>query len=423
MCSAGKGLARIVAVSTIAATTIFASRAPAASQEFALFPCSRQAVGGITVPSVDGCVAPAVPATATGASHDAMQGFHDQIRADLLATMAEGLPRSRKEREESAGDFLFGLITLGVPFMGRAWHADGYQFTVNPSSQAPAFESKSSSFGIQASADATRWFGPLPVSQWRLGLFGGVVNTDTDLGAAPALGFSNSGSGENRSFVIGGSSLMRNGPVYFLTTVSGNFGDTDVVNNALGSRGSFDTRGTLVSGTSGIIIPVSGGPVMADLRGGITYARHEGGGYIDSDSYALNATKIKEWSGDASVTLFRDWAYAGAIVRPFITTGVRHRFDYDHSISAPAQNVVGIPILVNGYTVTYTSANTAWHVEGGMRLGNAGPVRFNSAVRYEASSDYDALSWRIGATMPLMSADDATPPPATRRGRSASRAK
>jgi outer membrane autotransporter protein len=338
------------------------------------------------------------------------------MRADLLAGILDRMDREREWRNVGADNFLLGLVFLGTVFMGQASHADGYKFTVNPSSQAPGFDARSASVGVHASVDATRWFGAMPVSQWRLGLYGGFVSTNTDLGATPVFGLSSAGSGDNRSFVIGRSSLVRQGPVYYLTTVSGNFGDTDVTNNVLASRGSFETHGVAVSGTAGVILPVSG-PIMADLRGGITYAHHEGDGYTDSNGYVLNATRIEEWAGEASVTFFRDWAYRGGIVRPFIQTGIRHRFDYDHTISAPAQAVAGIPIIVNGYTVTYSNADTVWHIEGGVRLADMGPIRFNGAIRYDVSSDSDAISGRLGATIPLTLMEAAP----ARRARSASR--
>lgn len=292
---------------------------------------------------------------------------------------------------------------LSVFPTGRLVHTqhDGYRTSINPSFAGPGFQYDEATFLAAGGIDITKWAGLGPDRTWKVGAFIGYNAIDLDVGSTRAvsrsLGVRRNGHGENDSFIAGAYSLMTYRHFYSLSVISGNWGETDIKNNLLDSRGDYDTDGIATVSYIGGVFPL-GGMLKFNARASYGYSELEGDSYRDSVGFLTGRSEVEEHWGGLSGTLFAELPRGNGVLKPFVKVGVKHRFDYDNEVFIPRQTAGGVTF--DSVRVRFDDDDTSINVEGGAQYA-VGKWEYEASVFYDGSGDYDTVGGRIGAKISL----------------------
>src|SRR5690606_4043764 len=132
----------------------------------------------------------------------------------------------------------FGVFASGQ--FAKVEH-DGFDIS-NDSFRAmgPSFDANDFSAAISFDFNAAKHFGFDDQYGLNIGVFGGYTSTDVDLGSFQS--FASVGEGTNEAGMFGAYTLFRRGLNYGLISATGFIGQSDVVNHALNTTGSYDTE-------------------------------------------------------------------------------------------------------------------------------------------------------------------------------------
>ncbi len=356
--------------------------------------------------SADNCAGPSQASVSTQALGESHQRSVDGMQGQLL----------------NGGSALGPFFVFSSHPQGRLAFTDhdGLTGSFNPTFKMP--EHHVDDFTVMASIGYDLTNGRMarggmkdrPVSSklWQVGAFVGYENIKTELGATPfianTLNLNSAGEARNNSLLIGGYSLMAWKKWYYLSIISGNFGHTDVTNNVLGANTGYDSRGfvsgsavgfikTLRQSAGGMKDGPRGNALKMDVRAGYSYSYHEG------DAHTLGTLQVgesesKTIAGSASVTFFKEIISGDAVKKPYIKTGVKHRFDHENTLVIPTQTIQG-----NTFTQTkidFDDNDTFFNVEGGLAIAKRNGT-FNGSMFYETNGDSDTVGGRLTYTMKL----------------------
>src|SRR5690606_14842594 len=162
-----------------------------------------------------------------------------------------------------------------------------------------------------------------------IGVFGGYTSTDVDLGSFQS--FASVGEGTNEAGMFGAYTLFRRGLNYGLISATGFIGQSDVVNHALNTTGSYDTEGYAVTASAGHIF-VLGERARFDLRGGILGASFEGGDYVDSGGNVFGKSRISFGALKFEPGIYADYQMEnGMVFSPYARADIQQRFSYENT--------------------------------------------------------------------------------------------
>lgn len=232
-----------------------------------------------------------------------------------------------------------------------------------------------------------------------IGVFAGVSQLDMDLFAQPIAGIgADPGKAVNEAFMYGGAINYTVGQFYATMTAVGSSGETQLNDYWNGAqfnlpggvyRRQFDTAGYVVSGVSGVVLPL-GGSFFAGVEGGVRHLNFEtdrflsqlGGLTFQQD---MQATTAMGAIGLFTVIQTGDWT-----TRPYVRASLQH--DVDFSLTA-LQRDAQTGILQEA--IVFTREATVKSAEAGLNWTN-GNVNVSAAGFVESAADQSTLGGRLG---------------------------
>jgi outer membrane autotransporter protein len=285
-----------------------------------------------------------------------------------------------------------GLSSSQYSMSGYRWRGhDGYDVSTSASSltgKGPGFDEGHAGLTLAARYDATSFFG-LTDRSVTLGLMANYTHSDISVDAGPfAPTLSKLGSADVDSWSLGTYGLVTDGQRYGLVTVTGTLGETETRSNLFPIRSDFRSAGIATSAMAGWLIPV-GKDAKVDFRGGLNYAYASGDDHKDSIGLSYMDDKTQEFSGTVSVRIFGTLQAGEGSIRPFVQTGLTHRFQYENSLKI--QNV----------DVSFNDADTSVFARTGFDFNLGATTQAYVAVRGDASQDYRSVEGQVGLTFKL----------------------
>ncbi len=333
----------------------------------------------------------------------------------------------------------------GVSVSGSRLKHDGYrlktpvqqvdctQVPIQPINELLPFETNTVVVSGLGELDLTEQFGLPSTHLFRVGAaIGGKWlrtkysgNIFTPSSFSQTIGV-NAGSGklEESGVQIDLYSLLARNTAYLITAVSLGFGDSDVTNPTFsglrftapigtpgansgvetavfgGGRGSTDYRDVSVSGVVGNVFTLAqrdSRRFLLDLSGGLLYSSYRRDDFTDSAGVRYSDAETDEFSGKIEMKLAVEMLHGNDVITPFIRAGVKHRFDFDSSVTVfnpttgLCQDAAGnVSATACDFTATYNlkSDNTFWRIGGGVGASlHAGTHQGAFEVYYEGSGD------------------------------------
>ena len=209
------------------------------------------------------------------------------------------------------------------------------------------------------------------------------------------------GSGNNESFIVGGSWLWAGGQgAYVVATAVATWGQSNITDK----WGDFpninhyqsDTAGFVGTLTAGRAVPLTAAPngPMLDLRGALGYVFNEADPFLNVFGNEFKS-RLSAWNATASATVFTNVVQNDGVFRPYVQGYVRQEFNYDQKLKF-SDTPGGEPHTLTAYQQA--------HTYGGADAGFTYTVRnmtFGAAVYFEQSRDERTLGGRVRASWQL----------------------
>jgi len=195
------------------------------------------------------------------------------------------------------------------------------------------------------------------------------------------------GEGAIRSYALGAYSLFNSRPFYMLGIASHSWAHADLNSAIDGADASPDSRGYLLSGNIGALLPAGG--AFLDLRVGATFAQGQIDNYRDSAGIAYTDADISDTSGSASAKLLFTHQAQWATLKPFVQAGVTQRFDESNEV------------LADGVPYSFHDADFSVFGRVGVDISHGDSFQAYVAVRGEKSEDRDSIAGQVGFTLKL----------------------
>jgi hypothetical protein len=316
--------------------------------------------------------------------------------AKTVATQIQNLLEQEIEPRDGAGAnfnsalsgvyqqcFRDGLSVFTLSGISRERH-DGFTVTSPAGSfQGTPFETLT--YGLTAGArwDASHALG-LERSTLVVGGFGNVSSSDLKVGGD---GEQLIGEGAIRSYALGAYSLFNSRPFYMLGIASHSWAHADLNSPIDGADASPDSRGYLLSGNIGALVPA--GSAVFDLRVGATFAQGQIEDFRNSAGIAYTDADLSDTSGSASAKLLFRHQAQWATLRPFVQVGITQRFDESNKV------------LADGVPHNFHDADFSVFGRVGVDISRGDSFQAYVAVQGEKSKDRDGIAGQVGFTLEL----------------------
>ncbi len=314
----------------------------------------------------------AVNASIVNAVVEALYGVNrDALDADLA--LANG--GSRIAVTPSFGIFASGQFA-------RTEH-DGYDvYDGVTRSTGPDFSANDFSAAISLDFNAAKHFNLDTKYGLNLGLFGGYASTDVSL--SPFLGFTDGGTGSNKSGMFGGYVLARQGTNYVLVSASAFLGRSNVRNGILNSTGKYDTEGYAATASAGHIFMI-GDRTRFDLRGGLLAVSFTGDGYTDSAGNQFGDSRIGFGAVQFAPGIYGDYQLSNdMILSPYARMELQQRF------GATNTTVIG------ARRIEFDDSDFSTALSAGFNLKMSQATTLSGEVRGKLSSDSSTIGGKLG---------------------------
>ncbi len=255
------------------------------------------------------------------------------------------------------------------------------------SGKTPGFEEDHYGLTLGTRFDGSALF-DAPARSVTLGVLANYTHTQIDVDAPAALPLSNGGSAEVHSWSAGAYGLVTDGRRYGLLTVTGTYGSPETDNAVLPATAEFNNFGLATSAMTGILLSAGQG-AKVDFRGGLTYVNATSDDYSDSNGVSFTDARMEEFSGSVSARLFGVVQAEGYVLRPFVQTGLSHRFHYENELS------------VDGESFSFDEADSSVFARAGIDFNVDASTQAYLAVRGDASEDYRSVEGQVGVTFKL----------------------
>ena len=216
------------------------------------------------------------------------------------------------------------------------------------------------------------------------GGFGNISSSDLKVGGGsePLIG-----EGAVRSYGLGGYSLFNSRPFYMLGIASHSWAHADLTSPTGEADVSPDSRGYIVSGSIGALLPAGG--AFLDLRVGTTFAKGHIDDYRDAAGIAFTDSDLSEASGSASAKLLFTEHLQGTTLKPFLQAGVTQRFDQSNEIVA------------DGVPYSFHDADLSIFGRIGVDISHGEGLQSYISVRGDKSEDREGIAGQFGFTLKL----------------------
>ncbi|WEX10849.1 autotransporter outer membrane beta-barrel domain-containing protein [Chelativorans sp. AA-79] len=300
----------------------------------------------------------------------------DSVMDDAVEWSYE-LPGSLRAAQVSP---TFGIFASGQ--WARVSH-DGFEVSSGGISGAgPSFTADDFSATISLDWNAAKHFGFEDRYGLNIGFFGGYTSTDVSLD--PFMSFTSLGSAENESGMFGLYGLFRKGFTYTLVSATTFIGETDIVNDLLGSAGSYDTTGFAMTASLGRIYPLSD-RVRFDLRGGIVGVTFTGDGFTDSAGYDFGKSRVSFGALKFEPGIYSEHRLEnGWILSPYARGEMQVRFGYRNTGS------------FEGSEFDFDDSDVSLSLSAGLNLKTSPKSTMSAEFRGKASSDSTTIAGKIG---------------------------
>lgn len=248
------------------------------------------------------------------------------------------------------------------------------------SGKTPFFDEDNYGLTIGTRFDGSELFGAAPRSV-TLGFLGNYTHTDIEIGGG-------GGTADVESISAGAYGLVTDGQTYGLFTVVGTYGSPETeTTDVLPVNAEFNNFGVTTSAMGGVIVSL--GESKLDLRGGLSYFHATADDYVDSEGTSYTDSRMEDFSGSLSARLFSVMRTPDYTLRPFVQTGVNHRFHYENELK------------VNDVEFSFDDADTTVFARAGVDFDLGATTQAYLAVRGDASEDMQSIAAQIGVTFKL----------------------
>lgn len=274
----------------------------------------------------------------------------------------------------------FGVFASGQ--FAKVEH-DGFEVSNDTfRAMGPSFDANDFSAAISFDFNAAKHFGFDEQYGLNIGVFGGYTSTDVDLGSFQS--FASVGEGTNEAGMFGAYTLFRQGLNYGLISATGFIGQSDVVNYALNTTGSYDTEGYAVTASAGHIF-VLGERTRFDMRGGILGATFEGGDYVDSGGNVFGKSRISFGALKFEPGIYADYQMEnGMVFSPYARADVQQRFSYRNTSD------------LAGTEFDFDDSDFSAAVSTGFNMRMTQSATLSAEVRGKFSSDSTTVAGKLG---------------------------
>jgi outer membrane autotransporter protein len=270
----------------------------------------------------------------------------------------------------------------------KALRHDGFDisssFAPADGGKTPGFDEQNYGLTVAGRFDGSDILGAAPHSV-TLGVLGNYTHTDIDV---DGVGGGKGGSADIDSWSVGAYGLVTDGGKYGLVTVVGTFGSPQTSNFVIPAEAEFNNFGFATSAVAGVLVPM-GGATKLDLRGGFNYVYGESEDYRDSAGILFSDGRLEEFSGTVSARLFSVMHFDSYNIRPFVQTGLTHRFSYENELT------------IDGEDFSFDDADTSVFARAGFDFDIGRTTQAYLAVRGDASEDFEAIAAQVGVTFRL----------------------
>jgi hypothetical protein len=271
----------------------------------------------------------------------------------------------------------------------KALRHDGFDisssFAPADGGKTPGFDEQNYGLTVAGRFDGSDILGAAPHSV-TLGVLGNYTHTDIDV---DGVGGGKGGSADIDSWSVGAYGLVTDGGKYGLVTVVGTFGAPKTASNlVIPAEAEFNNFGFATSAVAGVLVPM-GGATKLDLRGGFNYVYGESEDYRDSLGILFSDGRLEEFSGTVSARLFSVMHFDSYNIRPFIQSGLTHRFSYENELT------------IDGEDFSFDDSDTSVFARAGFDFDIGRTTQAYLAVRGDASEDFEAIAAQVGVTFRL----------------------
>jgi len=280
-----------------------------------------------------------------------------------------------------------GSVASQFMVSGYKWRShDGFAVSsASGTSTTPGFDEDNYGLTVGTRFDGSSLF-DAPPSSVTLGVLANYTHTEIEVDAPS--GGTKGGSAEVDSWSAGAYGLVTDGRRYGLFSVTGTYGSPETSNDVVPASAEFNNFGVSASALTGILLS-AGATTKLDLRGGLTFTHATSDDYTDSASVSYTNGHMEAFSGSVSARLFSIVQADGYNLRPFVQTGLSHRFHYENELD------------VDGETFAFDEADTSVFARAGVDFSLSDSTQAYLAVRGEASEDYESIAGQVGITFKL----------------------
>jgi hypothetical protein len=224
------------------------------------------------------------------------------------------------------------------------------------------------------------------------GVNGGIAESDLDVRANSALrslGLTQAGVGKLKSWSAGGFALLTTRAWYTGAAAGGSWGRAETENFVTGARSDFDGSSFTSALFAGRILPIVSDDVRLDLRATLGYQRTVGEAHNDTIGITYSDHIVETFDGSLSARLFGVVRLPSLTLRPYVQSGVVHRFHYLNELQ------------IQGIDFSFDDADTSVFFAGGLDFDINSTLQLSTGVRHDHSPDYDSLTGRIGVLLKL----------------------
>ena len=275
--------------------------------------------------------------------------------------------------------------SFGIFASGQFAHTDhgGYDvYNGVTHGTGPSFDANDFSAAISLDFNAAKHFQFDTEYGLNLGLFAGYASTDVNLN--PFLGFTDVGSGTNKSGMFGGYALFRKQTTYALVSASAFLGKSEIRNGILNSTGNYDTTGYAATASVGHIFLLSD-RMRFDLRGGILGVSFTGDGYTDSAGNEFGDSRISFGALQFAPGIYGDYRLSnGMTFSPYGRLELQQRFG--------ASNTT----VIDTRKIEFDDADFSTALSTGFNLKMTDATTLSGEVRGKWSADSSTIGGKLG---------------------------
>ncbi|CAM5769257.1 hypothetical protein MAMO4S_02750 [Mesorhizobium amorphae] len=251
----------------------------------------------------------------------------------------------------------------------------------NISNLTPGYSADEFSAALTFDLNADEAFDLNKKYRTNFGLFGGYASSDIVSGASGT--FDRTGTADNNSGVFGGYGLFRQDNDYVIVSAAGFIGQTEITNDVLDTKGSYDTKGYNVTGSVGHILRLDNG-IRFDLRGGISGTAFVGANYTDDGGNRFDKSRISFGSIQLEPGIYADYQLEnGMVLSPFARLRLQQRFGYSNKAK------------IDGVEVSYDSADFTGALYGGFQLKLTERMALTSGINGKWSGDRTSIAGKL----------------------------